>query len=258
MLSKLKKRPKSSSNARTVRARERDGEKIVQLNKSLELRLTELRATNEELEAFTYSVSHDLRSPLRAIDGFSAALVRELEEQLEGKQLHYLQRVRSGAGRMGQLIDDLLKLSRSTRGELVRDDCNLTVLAQKVLDALLAKSEDRKVKVDIAERLSVNADCRFLRVVLENLLGNALKYTSKTLEPFIRVEGWENGFAVIDNGAGFDMTYADNLYQPFQRLHDDSEFEGSGIGLSTVKRIVKRHGGEISAQSVPGKVLAFS
>ncbi|MBF0444335.1 MAG: DUF1638 domain-containing protein [Magnetococcales bacterium] len=245
------------SNVRAMRERERNAEEIFRLNKNLKQRLDELHATNEELEAFTYSVSHDLRGPLRAIDGFSAALVKDIGDTLKDKPLHYLQRVRSGAERMGQLIDDLLKLSRSTRGELVRQRCDLSAISLKVADALLAKEPDRQVIVDISEGLYVEADPRFLQVVMENLLGNAWKYSSHVATARITVKGSDNGFVVTDNGAGFDMAFADRLFQPFQRLHDDKEFEGSGIGLSTVKRVIQRHGGNITAQSKPGEGASF-
>jgi signal transduction histidine kinase len=245
------------SNARTLRERERDAEKISRLNKNLKQRLAELNATNEELEAFTYSVSHDLRSPLRAIDGFSAALVNDIGDSLQDKPLHYLQRVRSGAERMGQLIDDLLKLSRSTRGDLVREQCDLSAIAHDVIKTLQAKEPERDVKIQINEGLLAKADIRFVKVVLENLLGNAWKYTGLSSDAHISVMQDDESFVVGDNGAGFDMAYAERLFQPFQRLHDDKDFEGSGIGLSTVKRIIQRHGGTISAESVPGQGARF-
>jgi signal transduction histidine kinase len=245
------------SNARTLRERERDGEKISSLNKNLKQRLTELNATNEELEAFTYSVSHDLRSPLRAIDGFSAALVKDIGDSLNDKPLHYLQRIRSGAERMGQLIDDLLKLSRSTRGELVREKCDISAIAHDVIKALRAKEPERDVDIQINEGLVAEADARFVQVVLENLLGNAWKYTGRSSNAHISVIRDDESIVVGDNGAGFDMAYAERLFQPFQRLHDDKDFEGSGIGLSTVKRIIQRHGGTISAKSTPGQGAHF-
>jgi signal transduction histidine kinase len=246
------------SNARNMRERERDAEKISQLNQTLNQRLVELKSTNEELEAFTYSVSHDLRSPLRAIDGFSAALVSEIGETLKDQPLHYLQRIRAGADRMGQLIDDLLKLSRSSRGDLVREQCNISIIAQEIIKSLHAKEPERNVEINIADNLIAKADMRFVKVVLENLLGNAWKYTSRTSDARISLIQDSTGFVVTDNGAGFDMAYSKRLFQPFQRLHNDKEFEGSGIGLSTVKRIIQRHGGTISAESTLGEGARFS
>nr|CRH06644.1 putative Histidine kinase [Candidatus Magnetococcus massalia] len=245
------------ANARTLLARERDAQQIAELNQDLTHRLAELNAANEELEAFTYSVSHDLRGPLRAIDGFSAALVKDIGEQLEESPRHYLNRLRAGAVRMGELIDDLLKLSRSTRGELQRQACDLTAIAQEILADCQAKEPQRQAILTVEEGLTAEADPRFLRVVLENLLGNAWKYCGQqsTTEITIHQEG--DGFTIQDNGAGFDMAFSERLFQPFQRLHDAKTFEGSGIGLSTVKRIIQRHGGTITAQSEPGKGAQF-
>ncbi|MBF0369064.1 MAG: DUF1638 domain-containing protein [Magnetococcales bacterium] len=245
------------ANARTMQARERDAKRIATLNHTLAQRLAELHAVNDELEAFTYSVSHDLRSPLRAIDGFSAALMREYGEQLEGKSNHYLTRVRAGATRMGQLIDDLLKLSRSTRGEMNRSSCDLSLMAEEVIAALRAKEPQRQVEVQIETGLQADADARFVRVALENLLGNAWKYTGRTPNPRITMSRDGDHFVIGDNGAGFDMAYAKRLFQPFQRLHDETEFEGSGIGLSTVKRVIQRHGGDIRVESAVGEGTRF-
>ncbi|MGN7611782.1 ATP-binding protein [Magnetococcales bacterium HHB-1] len=246
------------ANARTLSAREQDMQKIATLNHNLTQRLAELRAVNEELEAFTYSVSHDLRDPLRAIDGFSAALLKDYAKEKEGKSRHYLKRVRAGAERMGQLIDDLLKLSRSTRGEMHRERCDISALAKRVVRALQDKDPERKdIKIEIENGLTAEADIRFIHVVLENLLGNAWKFTRLTQGATISVMKEKDEFVIADNGAGFNMAYAQRLFQPFQRLHDDREFEGSGIGLSTVKRIIQRHGGTIRADSAPDQGARF-
>ncbi|MEG3637769.1 sensor histidine kinase [Magnetococcus sp. PR-3] len=246
------------ANARLLRAREQDASQIRALNLDLNQRVAELNAANEELEAFTYSVSHDLRGPLRAIDGFSAALVQDLGDALEPTPKHFLDRVRAGAVRMGQLIDDLLKLSRSTRGELQRECCDLSAIAHEVLEGCQAKEPERQVKIQVEDALTVEADPRFVRVVLENLLGNAWKYTGQKDHAHISVTKQAGRVVIQDNGAGFDMAYAQRLFQPFQRLHNDQEFEGSGIGLSTVKRIIQRHGGTIEATAKPGEGARFS
>ena len=159
---------------------------------------------------------------------------------------------------MGQLIDDLLKLSRSSRGDLVREQCNISIIAQEIIKSLHAKEPERNVEINIADNLIAKAEMRFVKVVLENLLGNAWKYTSRTSDARISLIQDSTGFVVTDNGAGFDMAYSKRLFQPFQRLHNDKEFEGSGIGLSTVKRIIQRHGGTISAESTLGEGARFS
>ncbi|MBF0590059.1 MAG: PAS domain-containing sensor histidine kinase, partial [Magnetococcales bacterium] len=244
-------------NARTMRARVRDSKKISRLNDNLEKRVKELGVLNDELEAFTYAVSHDLQQPLLGIEGFSRHLERQLKEHLSDKHRHYLERIRSGALRMGQLIDDLLKLSRSTRGELKIQDCDLTSHVKNVLDQLHGREPDRSMETEVEADMRIMADPRFLKVVLENLLGNAWKYTAK--QPYAKIvcRAISNGFMVEDNGAGFDMAQADRLFRPFQRLHDDSIFKGSGIGLSTVQRIIHRHGGTISGRSSPGEGARF-
>jgi signal transduction histidine kinase len=213
----------------------------------------ELERANRELEAFSYSVSHDLRAPLRAIDGFSKALLVEHSSALDSQGRHYLERVRAATQRMSALIEDLLNLSRITRATLRREPVDLTGLAAGVVEELRRRDPARAVVVDVAQGLTAKGDRQLLRIVLENLLGNAWKFTARRPEARISF-GAEVGpggpaFFVRDNGAGFDMAYADKLFAPFQRLHKSSEFEGTGIGLATVQRIVSRHGGRLTASA---------
>ncbi|MDX2093776.1 MAG: ATP-binding protein [Kofleriaceae bacterium] len=217
----------------------------------------ELRAANRELDAFAYSVSHDLKAPLRAIDGFSEILVRDLGPRLDDKAREHLGRVRKASQRMGALIEDLLLLSRVSRAELRRDRVDLSALAADTISELRRRDPDREVEVQIASGLVTHGDARLLRIVLENLLGNSWKFTRRAAQPRITLgrmvrEGRET-FFVTDNGAGFDMTYVDKLFAPFQRLHSSDEFEGSGIGLATVQRVIARHGGRVAAESEVGK-----
>jgi len=217
----------------------------------------ELVAANQELEAFSYSVSHDLRAPLRAIDGFSHALEEDCAERLGETGRRHLERVRAAAGYMGQLIDALLRLSRVVRMELRRNPVDLSKLARMVARDLEQCGSGRKVEFAIAAGVRAVCDANLLRVVLENLLGNAWKFTGKREDARIEF-GVETGgggpvYRVRDNGVGFDMKYADKLFSPFQRLHSASEFPGTGIGLATVQRIVRRHGGRVWAESAAGQ-----
>lgn len=218
--------------------------------------LSRLAVANEELESFSYSVSHDLRSPLRAVDGFSHALQEEYAEQFDETGRDYLQRVRAGTQRMGKLIDDLLQLSRLSRKKLEREDVDITAIAQLVVEELRASEPDRSVTVNIEQGLKVKADPGLMRAVLENLIGNAWKYTGNELKGEINIgrqssTGQEVLF-VKDNGVGFDMQYAGKLFGAFQRLHKADEFPGTGIGLATVKRIIIRHNGKVWAESQEG------
>jgi DNA-binding response OmpR family regulator len=219
----------------------------------------ELERKNRELEAFSYSVSHDLRTPLRSIDGFSKALLDDCADQLPPKGKDYLERVRAAAQRMGELIDDLLDLSRVGRAELKRGPTSLSEIAQSVAASLRKGDPDRQVVIDVGGALTADADRRLLRVVLENLMGNSWKFTVRVPAARIEVGSDRDGlvYFVRDNGAGFDMTYADKLFAPFQRLHSRADFPGSGIGLATVHRIVDRHGGRVWAEATVGAGATF-
>jgi len=234
-------------------------------------RTTELQAVNRELEAFSYSVSHDLRAPLRAIDGFSQALLEDYAERLDEQAKDYLNRVRAATQRMGYLIDDMLTLSRVTRVEMQRGTVDLSALAADVFAELQKSEPQRKVDWRIEPGLIAQGDAQLLRVALVNLLGNAWKFTGKTANAKIEFGAMRNApipntqgapdfapsFFVRDNGAGFDMTYAGKLFGAFQRLHLTSEFPGTGIGLATVQRIIHRHGGRVRAEGAVGKGATF-
>jgi two-component system, NtrC family, sensor kinase len=217
----------------------------------------ELERKNKELEAFSYSVSHDLRAPLRGIDGFSLALLEDHAEQLDDKGQDFLRRIRAGAQRMGELIDDMLALSRIGRADLIRAEIDLSRLARLVADELRAREPGRAVAVDIQEGLIASVDRSLFRIVFDNLIGNAWKFTSKVEHPRIAFGADDRGprrtYFVRDNGAGFDMTYIERLFRPFQRLHSGEEFPGTGIGLATVARVVDRHGGRVWAEAAVGK-----
>jgi signal transduction histidine kinase len=213
----------------------------------------ELTMANQELEAFSYSLAHDLRGPLRGIDGFSRALLRDYAEKLDEHGRHYLERVRAGTKRMARLIDDLLSLSRVSRAPLHRQRVDLTGISRRILTGLGERDPERNVDAKVASGLAGNGDVRLVTVMLENLLGNAWKFSSKQAAVRIDVGGEERDgervFYVRDNGAGFDMEYADKLFIQFQRLHSGSEFPGTGIGLAIVHRVVTRHGGRVWAES---------
>ena len=221
----------------------------------------QLEAANKELESFSYSVSHDLRAPLRGIDGFSQALLEDYSDRLDNVGQDYLKRVRSGAQRMGQLIDDLLELSRLTRSEMRDDEVDLSAIAGDITGGLREGEPHRQVDLSISPDLVVRGDPALLRAVLSNLLGNAWKFTAGKEHARIELgmEESEEGKAyfVRDNGAGFDMAYADKLFGVFQRLHNTTEFPGTGIGLATVQRIVHRHGGRVWAEGEVGKGATF-
>jgi light-regulated signal transduction histidine kinase (bacteriophytochrome) len=221
-------------------------------------RTSELEVANRELEAFAYSVSHDLRAPLRGIDGFSQLLVEEHADELDELGKEYLGRLRAASQRMAQLIDDLLQLSRVARRELRRRPVDLSELAQSLfLELLPAESRDR-VEIEIAPGLIAEADPGLLRIVMQNLLENAVKFTANRPRPCIEVGVEPDGaFSVRDNGAGFDMRYSEKLFAVFQRLHPEREYPGSGVGLATVQRIIRRHGGRVWAESRPGEGAVF-
>ena len=239
---------------------------VSRLNQELEQRVIErtaqLEATNKELEAFAYSVSHDLRAPLRSIDGFSQALLEDYQDNLDSEAQHYLQRVRAGSQRMAQLIDELLMLSQFTRSEMHRTTVDLSRLVRTISDELRQREPERQVTVVIAADVTAQADKHLMQAVLENLVGNAWKFTSKRTDARIEFglmpqpEG-QPAYFVRDNGAGFNMAYADKLFGAFQRLHTAAEFPGTGIGLATVQRIIHRHGGRIWAESAVDQGTTF-
>lgn len=224
-------------------------------------RTTELEASNRELEAFSYSVSHDLRAPLRSIDGFSQALIEDCSEKLDQTGNEYLGRIRRAAQRMGLLIDDMLRLARVTRADMRYAQVDLSDLAASVVTDLERPQSAAHAAISVQAGLSAFGDPALLRIVMENLLGNAIKFTGKTPQPNIMVgaERQQSGlvYCVRDNGAGFDMTFAGKLFGAFQRLHREEEFPGTGIGLATVKRIIRRHGGEVWVESAIGKGTTF-
>ncbi|MEH2396425.1 CHASE3 domain-containing protein [Nostoc sp.] len=238
---------------------------ILRLNVQLEQRVIErtaqLEATNKEMEAFSYSVSHDLRAPLRSIDGFSQALLEDYADKLDALGQNYLLRVRAATQRMAQLIDDLLNLSRLTRSEMRCEKVDLSALVEAIATELHKTQPERQVEFAIAPGLVTNGDAHLLRIVLENLLGNAWKFTGKhqkaRIEFGLLQQDDTDAYFVRDDGTGFDMAYVDKLFGAFQRLHAMTEFEGTGIGLATVQRIVHRHGGRVWAQSAMEQGATF-
>ena len=248
-----------------VRELEHARNKLSALNAELETRVhrrtAELEASNRELEAFNYSVSHDLRAPLRAIDGFSQALLEDYGDRFDDEGRDHLGRVKAAANRMGELIDSLLTLSRLSRCEMDVRPVDLSEIATEVVQSLRETYPDRSVEVSIQRDVVAQCDPVLLHCVLENLLGNAWKFTGRTEAPrieFGRADvGGESVYFVRDNGAGFDMAYSNKLFTAFQRLHGQSEFPGIGVGLATVSRIIWRHGGRIWAEGVPGEGATF-
>ena len=238
---------------------------LLESNASLENRVAErtaeMTAANRELETFSYAVSHDLRAPLRAMSGYSHALLEDFGSSLQGQAKTYLDQIDHAVRRMSDLIDGLLALSRSSRGDLRQDRVDVSALARRHLAELAGAEPGRRVVVEVEEGIVAQGDERMLASALVNLLDNAWKYTGATKAPVIRVHvgevGGLHGFCVSDNGAGFGMEHAGRLFKPFQRLHRQDEFPGIGIGLATVQRIVHRHGGEITAQGEPGVGASF-
>jgi PAS domain S-box-containing protein len=225
-------------------------------------RTAELEAANRDLAAFSHSVSHDLRAPLRGIDGWTLALLEDCPAQLDPLAIEYLGRIRAEAERMGRLIDDLLNLSRYTLREMEFAPVDLSALALQIGGDLRAREPGRPVEFVVEPGLSARGDAGLLRIALGNLLANAWKFTDRCAAPRVEFTGPgagsdAQGFAVRDNGAGFDMAFAGKLFAPFQRLHRPSEYPGNGIGLATVQRIVARHGGRIWAEASPGRGATF-
>ena len=246
---------------RDITERKKAEEKLKQAMADLEQSSACLAATNKEMESFSYSVSHDLRSPLRSIDGFSQALLEDYQDKLDEHGKEYLNRLRSASQKMGELIDGLLKLSRLTRSEMHQEIVDLSALAEEIITRFQETQPKRHTKFIIGNGLTARGDPQLLRVLLENLLGNAWKFTMKIPQAEIEFDKLNNGngktFFVKDNGAGFDMAYADKLFSAFQRLHDTTDFPGTGIGLATVQRIINRHGGSIRAEGVVDKGATF-
>jgi signal transduction histidine kinase len=227
----------------------------------IERKNDELAALNKEIEAFSYSVSHDLRGPLRSMDGFSLALLEDYGDKLDDEAKDHLNRIRAASQRMGRLIDELLGLSRVTRTELSIRSVNLSAITREIAESLERQQPERSVQWVIDDSMTVQADKALMHIAMQNLLENAWKFTGKTEKPVIRVgmiehDGSKDCF-VADNGVGFDMTYADRLFGAFQRLHHESEFSGTGIGLAIVHRIFRRHEGKIWVHSKPGHGATF-
>jgi signal transduction histidine kinase len=223
--------------------------------------VAELERRNRELEAFSYTVSHDLRTPLRAIDGFSHAILDDYADKLDETGKNHLKRIRQAAQRMGELIDDVIHLSRVTRAEMALGRVDLSQMGREIVEALLRQNRDHNVDVVIADDLVAEADRGMMKIVLENLLGNAWKFTRNIPHPLVefgvKLGGEEVTYFVRDNGAGFDMAYIDKLFRPFQRLHSERDFPGTGIGLATIHRVIDRHGGRVWAEGAVGQGASF-
>jgi light-regulated signal transduction histidine kinase (bacteriophytochrome) len=235
----------------------RQEEEIRTLNASLQEKTLRQEAANAELEAFSYSVSHDLRAPLRHIAGFGKLLAQRNQGKLDEKSTHYLDVIETSVSRMGALIDDLLSFSRASKTELMTRRINTNELVAEVRAELTAQKPDHRVTWDIGPLPSMQGDPPMLRLVWVNLLSNAVKYSARSEAPRITVSHDSGVFSVCDNGAGFDMRYADKLFGVFQRLHSNQEYEGTGIGLAMVRRILERHGGRIWANATLGAGACF-
>lgn len=232
-----------------------------ELESRVRLRTAEMEAANRELETFSYSVSHDLRAPLRTIDGFTRILEEDLGDKIDEAARSHLDRIRAATKRMAHLIDALIELARLTRQPVHKALVDMSEIALQIIDELRSEDPERVVEFEVTRELSVNADKVLLRVMLENLLRNAWKFTAgqpvARISFNVEVQGDQHVFCIEDNGAGFDMAFASNLFRPFSRLHNSAEFAGTGIGLATVQRVIERHGGTIRAEAEPGKGARF-
>jgi signal transduction histidine kinase len=235
--------------------------KLKSVEDALRRRAAQLEAANQELESFSYSVSHDLKAPLRSIRGFSEALISDHSVSLDNESRGFLERIHAAGTRMNQLIDDLLALSRVTRGEMRGESVELSELAGVVADGLAQFFPDRDIEFIVAPGIRVTGDGRLLRIVLENLMGNAVKVTAgrkkARIEFGVKSQEGMPVYFVRDNGAGFDMAFVEKLFIPFQRLHQEALFPGTGIGLATVRRIIHRHGGRVGAEGTVDKGAEF-
>ena len=258
--------PRDDNSSGTIRSLrdelELTNKGIVALNLELDKNIRELERLNGELESFAYSVSHDLRQPLRSIDVFIRKFVQEYGEKVDARGMDYLTHIQLGASRMGDMIDGLLNLSRVSRTPLELRPVALDAIARTILSELQEQNPECAVKVMIDRDMLVCADPKLMASALQNLLSNAWKYSAHQSESVIsfrqRYENSQRVFEIQDNGVGFDMSYADKLFSVFQRLHSSKEFEGLGIGLATTARIIERHGGQIWARSAPGQGAAFT
>jgi signal transduction histidine kinase len=253
MLDQISQREKERDNAERELKQHRD-----HLEELVHERTAELETSNKELEAFSYSVSHDLRAPLRSIHGFCQMLAEDYAKQLDSDGLDYLMRVQNSAVNMGTLIEDLLQLARITRCDFNRQKLDISGLAEETVDKLKQQNPERDVKIKLEDNLYATGDEHLISIALDNLLGNSWKYTAKTSQPSIEFGSSHssNGhdiYYVKDNGAGFDMKYADKIFMAFQRLHSKEDYPGTGVGLATVQRVIDRHGGKIWAESDIGK-----
>ncbi len=231
------------------------------LLQDLKQRSAELEAANQELESFSYSVSHDLKAPLRTLDGFSEAVLSEYGDKLDETGKDYLERVKKASQNMSQMIEDLLKLSHVTRADMDICNVNLTDLAGSIVDELKSMQPDRQVEFIIVPDMKASGDRQLLKILLRNLMENSWKYTSQSSDARIELGfiSQEDNIAyfVKDNGIGFDMKYAEKLFQPFQRLHNNKDYPGTGIGLATAQRVIRKHGGRIWAESEIGQGATF-